>query len=192
MTSTTTTKRALLFSTLSLLVCVAMLIGTTFAWFTDTASTTVNSIQSGTLDVDLEMLDNGDWVTADGKTLNFKKAEGAEGEPVLWEPGCTYELPKLRIVNKGNLALKYKLIITGITGDAQLLEAIDFTYGDLDPDAEGMLEANQTSPELTITGHMREDAGNEFQGLSIDSIAVTVIATQAAEEFDSFGNNYDA
>lgn len=41
------TKRALLVSALSLVVCLAMLVGTTFAWFTDTATTGVNKIVSG-------------------------------------------------------------------------------------------------------------------------------------------------
>lgn len=49
-----------------------MLVGTTFAWFTDTASTSVNKIQAGNLDVGLEMLVNNEWVDAEGQTLNFK------------------------------------------------------------------------------------------------------------------------
>ena len=48
--------------------------------------------------------------------LQFVKAEGHEGEAILWEPGCTYELPQLRVVNKGNLALKYKVQISGNQG----------------------------------------------------------------------------
>ena len=57
MSKTKTTKRALLSSVLAMLLCVTMLIGTTFAWFTDTASTAVNKIQAGNLDVALEMKD---------------------------------------------------------------------------------------------------------------------------------------
>ena len=65
-------KRALLLSVLALMLCAAMLIGTTYAWFTDTATAGVNRIQSGTLNVVLEMKDNGDkWVSAEGKTLQF-------------------------------------------------------------------------------------------------------------------------
>ena len=91
------TKRALLTSVLALLMCVAMLIGATFAWFTDTASTGVNKIQAGNLDVALEMKNGDNWVSAEGKTLEFKKAADAPAnEKVLWEPGCTYELPELR------------------------------------------------------------------------------------------------
>ena len=131
MTNGKSLKRALLSSAFSLIICVAMLIGTTFAWFTDTASTAVNKIRAGNLKVDLEMQKpDGSWVSAKGETLEFKKAADAPAdEKVLWEPGCTYELPKLRVINKGNLALKYTVEITGINGDAKLNEAIDWTIG---------------------------------------------------------------
>ena len=115
------TKRALLTSILAICLCLVMLIGSTFAWFTDTASTNVNKIESGTLKVALEMKnpeytegnEKPEWISAEGQTLDFVKAEGAENEQILWEPGCTYKLPELRIVNNGNLALKYKIQITG-------------------------------------------------------------------------------
>ena len=73
------TKRALLTSVMALVMCVVMLVGTTFAWFTDTASTGVNKIQAGNLDVELQMKDSGgNWVKAEGETLNWVKAEGHE------------------------------------------------------------------------------------------------------------------
>lgn len=194
MSNTKTTKRALLSSVVAMLVCITMLIGTTFAWFTDTASTAVNKIQAGTLDIALQMKDaSGNWVNAEGETLSWKKAAGApNGEQVLWEPGCTYELPELRIVNKGNLALKYKIIVNGIVGNAKLLEVITFTYGDdININAEVTLAPNAKTEGIIIKGHMDEAAGNEYQGLSIDGIGITVVATQVASEFDSFGNQYD-
>ncbi len=188
------TKRSLLASVLALVMCVSMLVGTTFAWFTDTASTGVNKIQAGTLDVALEMKDNdGNWVTAEGKTLQFK-VNGqipAAGTQILWEPGCTYELPELRVVNKGNLALKYKIVITGIAGDAKLNEVIDWNIGDVAAGTEQHLAVGANA-EFTIKGHMREDAGNEYQGESIDGIAITVYATQDTVEYDSSTNRYDA
>lgn len=191
MTNGKSLKRALLSSAFSLIICVAMLIGTTFAWFTDTASTAVNKIQAGNLDVALEMYENGNWVSAEGKTLDFKKA--AEDEEILWEPGCRYELPELRVVNKGNLALKYKIQITGIQGDAKLNEVIDWeiTGTDVSEDGYAHLTAN-ASKEIKIKGVMQTTAGNEYQGLSIDGIAITVFATQDTVESDSFDNQYDA
>lgn len=192
MTNSKSTKRALLSSMMAMLLCVSMLIGTTFAWFTDTASTGVNKIQAGNLDVALEMQENGNWVSAEGKTLQFKTADNRTTD-ILWEPGCRYELPALRVVNKGNLALKYKIQITGIQGDAKLNEVIDWTIND-DPInlVEMRLAANTPDSAFVIKGHMQETAGNEYQGLSIDGISITVVATQDTVEYDSFDNQYDA
>ena len=205
MTSSKSTKRALISSALAILMCVAMLIGTTFAWFTDTASTGVNKIQAGNLDVDIIDLQGH---SLDGKTLKWQKASGAENEDVLWEPGCTYYLTPFQIQNKGSLALKYKVVINGVSGDSKLLEALEFGFyyfrvgfgeersldeliegGKLDNVAEypGLC----TAP-IYIVAHMKEEAGNEYQGLSIDGIGITVYATQDTYENDSFDNQYDA
>ena len=194
MANSKSAKRAFVSSAIAVLLCVVMLIGTTFAWFTDTAKTGVNKIQSGTLDIELQMKDkDGNWVNAEGKTLDFRKsADAPEGEAVLWEPGCTYELPELRVVNNGNLALKYKIVVSGITGDAKLLEAIEFTGLDDIGDVEHLLPAEASSAPIKITGHMKEDAGNGYQGLEADGVSVIVYATQYTHEYDSFGNRYDA
>ena len=113
MTSRKSTKRALITSALAILMCVAMLIGTTFAWFTDTASTGVNKIQAGNLGITVEyakekMNDDGtlageltDWAPIDNATHVFDSN-------ALWEPGRT-EYVVFKITNNGNLALKYKL-----------------------------------------------------------------------------------
>ena len=194
------TKRALLTSVMALVMCVVMLVGTTFAWFTDTASTGVNKIQAGNLDVALEYAtkwgNDGKvtkWENAEGKTLQFKKAAGAPAdEQVLWEPGCRYELPALRIVNKGNLALKYKIQITGIQGDAKLNEVIKWTIDGAPINlTEQHLAAKTEGAAFIIKGEMDKNAGNEYQGLSIDGISITVYATQMTAEFDSFNNEYD-
>ena len=212
-----TTKRALLSSVMAIVLCLAMLIGTTFAWFTDSASTAVNKIQAGTLDIELQYATAWDdvtgvptnWEDAEGKTLSFRKAAGAAvDEPILWEPGCTYVLPELRIVNKGNLALKYKIVISGIAGDAELNEAIEWGWagysiiegvyqsgrgGDLTSGDSffGTVIPGKTTDNILISGHMKESAGNEYRGLSIDGIGITVVATQDAVENDSYDNQYD-
>ena len=192
MTNRKSTKRALLGSVMAMVLCLAMLVGATFAWFTDTASTGVNKIQAGNLDVVLEMQNaDGKWVSAEGKTLDFVKAADAKGEAILWEPGCTYELPALRIRNNGNLALKYKVIITGINGSAKLNTVIDWTIGDVAMGAEQHLAAGESNA-FTIKGHMKESAGNEYMNESIDGIAITVVATQDTVESDSFDKDYDA
>ena len=101
MTSSKSTKRALLTSALALLMCVTMLVGATFAWFTDTASTGVNKIQAGNLDIEVEYtLDGETWNDLDEATDIFQKG--------LWEPGHT-EVVALKFKNNGNLALKYNI-----------------------------------------------------------------------------------
>ena len=102
MNESTKTKKALRGSLLALFLCIVLLIGTTFAWFTDTASTGVNKIQAGNLDVELEYShDMVDWQAANENTQMFK-------DNVLWEPGHT-EVVYLRVKNAGNLALKYNI-----------------------------------------------------------------------------------
>ena len=191
MTNRKSTKRALLGSVVAMVLCLAMLVGATFAWFTDTASTGVNKIQAGNLDVQL-VDENGN--SLEGKTLEFKKAaNAAEGEAVLWEPGCTYELPAVYVKNNGNLALKYKVTITGINGSAKLNDVIDWTINDADINlTEMQLKAGEEGAAFTIKGHMQESAGNDYMNESIDGIAITVVATQNTVESDSFNNTYDA
>ena len=241
MNNTKTTKRALLSSVMAMFICVAMLIGTTFAWFTDSASTAVNKIQAGTLKIELQYQKaDGSWEDAEGKTLSWKKAATAPAdEQVLWEPGCKYELPALKITNKGNLALQFKVLINSISGDKKLLDAIDFTveYFSEGPDSERLsvdINKNTSIPvelpnpmtsdpyyedyirELGWTGiplgtaeyvannfgtdymcvklsaHMKEDAGIEYQGMTLNDFAITVVSTQVAGyEYDSFNNTYD-
>ena len=197
------TKRALLTSITALAMCVVMLVGTTFAWFTDTATANVNKIQAGKLDVALEMnigtKETPKWVTAEGQTLNFVKAASAPaGEKVLWEPGATYELPKLRVVNNGNLNIKYKVEVTGIQMNRQpvagvfdLNDVITWKADGLTLGAEATLNPTE-SKEFTISGKMDTAAGNDYQGLTINGVSITVYATQATGEYDSTRNDYDA
>ncbi len=187
------TKRTLITCVLAMIMCAAMLIGTTFAWFTDTASTKVNKIKAGTLEVELWNATKDEALGTD--PLKWVKAEDGKLQEVLWEPGATYNLESFRIKNNGELALKYKVAISGITGNAELLDAIDFTVKvgnqtvELDK-LEGNLEANAVTDVITISGTMK-DVGNAYQGLSIDGISITVIATQDTVEYDSKDNKYD-
>ena len=202
------TKHALLASVLAMVLCVTMLVGTTFAWFTDTASANVNKIQSGKLDVDIvDTTTAHNSLTKDNQVLSWQKAEGHEGEAVLWEPGCTYNLTSFQIANKGNLNLKYKVVISGAKGDLELLNAIDFTYkignGESQSAANGATIINDArldaaeegkatySAVITITGTMKTTAGNEYQNKTLEGIAITVYATQETGEYDSTTNEYD-
>ncbi len=113
MKNTKTTKRALVSSALVLILCVSMFIGNTFAWFTDTASTSVNRIQAGNLDIEVYYATPADLV--DGKVPDdaWKKISADESvfdEDALWEPGYT-QIVYFKLVNEGSLALKYQLRI---------------------------------------------------------------------------------
>ena len=103
MTKKYSVKKALVASLLSLALCFSMLIGTTFAWFTDSVTSANNIITSGNLDVELYYQVEGqtEWTKVTESTNVFK-------ENTLWEPGHT-EVVKLKVVNEGSLALKYNL-----------------------------------------------------------------------------------
>jgi len=201
------TKRALLTSVMALVMCVVMLLGTTFAWFTDTATANVNKIQAGNLDVALYYGDTADGANGTNWTelvngspaLKFIQANNTTGAEFYWEPGGTYSLPALKVVNKGNLNLKYKIEITGIKGSAKLNDVIDWTMkldgADFAIGSEHVLNAATAGAEsadiLTISGHMRETAGNTYMNEKIEGITITLKATQATGEYDSTRNDYD-
>ena len=209
MTSSKSTKRALVSSALAILMCVAMLIGTTFAWFTATASTGVNKIVSGNLKVDIIGANSDSHI----EKLDFTKATGAEGENLLWEPGCRYLTEGFRIANNGNLALKWKAEInkdnitdgkvegSTIAKDGKsLLDVIDFyvvTSTDENADAVGIenftgnLAKGAKSGVYYIKGAMKTTAGNDYQDLTLDGLTITVYATQDTVESDSYDNQYD-
>ena len=197
MTSSKSTKRALFTSALAILMCVAMLVGATFAWFTDTASTGVNKIQAGNLHVEIQdkegtEIDTLKWVDKNGNEI-------ANQDDILWEPGCTYLLTPFKIANTGNLALKYKIVITGLGGDSPLLDVIKYTYkvGDVESllNEEGHLTPKgtdgATTDMITVSAHMDETAGNDYMGKTLTGVKFTVVATQYNYESDSFGPDYD-
>ncbi len=225
MTSSKSTKRALISSTLALLMCVAMLIGTTFAWFTDTASTAVNKIQAGNLDVQLEYSkDLTKWKKVTDTTKVFE-------DSTLWEPGRT-EVVYLRVTNAGTLALKYTLGIYNLynsTGKNVLgnkyslsdyvklgvVEA-DAAYADRAAAISAVQDSAKTLNSIGDTGvvgadlatnttkvyamvlYMPTEVGNEANPKNNDpywaakvSFGISVSATQAMSESDSFDNTYD-
>lgn len=104
----TKTAKALLASVLALVLCLSMLIGTTFAWFTDSVVTGMNTIAAGNLDV--ELYHSNAVVTDEQVKTSTKLFMNLQGDPILWEPGVvSYE--NLRVTNAGDLALAYQLAI---------------------------------------------------------------------------------
>ena len=198
------TKRALLTSILAICMCLVMLIGSTFAWFTDTASTSVNQIKSGNLKVAI-VDEKGGTLEA----LNFVNVE--DSADILWEPGATFLTQGFKIKNDGNLALKWKMevnkdsaesgTVPGSTGkeEMNLLDVIDFSIVQSKNEGapavnldtfEGKLPSG-TSDTYYLKGTMKTTAGNNYQNLTLEKITVTVYATQLNYENDSYGPDYD-
>lgn len=203
------TKRTLLGSSVALLICFAMLLGTTYAWFTDSVTSSGNIIKTGTLDVSLKSktLTDTNWQDAsEGSIFNYTN----------WEPGYT-EARYVKIENEGSLAFKYVLNIipTEAAGEVDLADVIDvyLIEGEVEVTREALaniapvgtlasLIANgATNGELvkdtervfTLVLKMQENAGNEYQDLTVGgSFAVQLLATQLARESDDIDSNYDA
>ncbi len=214
-----TTRKALLSAVLSLIVCISMLVGTTFAWFTDNVVSANNIIQSGNLDVKLEYSkDMVNWSEVNTDTNVFTK-------DALWEPGYT-EVVYLRVSNQGSLALKYQFGIniaseksgTNQAGETFMLskyikygvENVEEAFSDrdsaikyVDDTATVLQEDFNTKGEL-IAGadpvvygmvvYMPETVGNEANhngDAPVINLGIKLVATQFTAEEDSFDETYD-
>ena len=207
------TKRSLLLCALSLLLCVSMLVGSTFAWFTDEVTSVGNKISAGTLDISLYQIDGG------VETEITNASAPIFSESILWEPG--YEaVVNLKLVNNGTLALKWRAIPRSTETKGELADVIDvylLKSGEIIDTANGrdyytgnMVKVGTLSEvltgtavisgEMTETGatasfslllKMQETAGNEYQNKTAGAFDISVVATQLTYESDSFDNQYD-
>ena len=216
MTNFKNTKRALISSVLALVLCFAMLLGSTFAWFTDSAKSGSNLIKTGNLAVELYQYTNEN---PDGVDITESNASVFDAN-FKWEANAT-QVVYLAVKNAGNLALKYNLILdVAAEGEKNLTDVMSFkviegaTLGTVtswdDTDAT-KIEAGKNATVLTdvalypadnaegkasetvfaIAIHMDKDAGNDYQGKNI-AFDIKVLAGQLSAELDSFGNQYDA
>ena len=214
MTKKYSAKRALVASLLVLAICFTSFLATTFAWFTDAVSSDNNIIQTGRLDVEMYWAEGKD----DPATATWKDASGgAIFNNDKWEPGYT-EVRHIKIANEGTLALQYKVVIVANGEVTDLADVIDVYY--IDPAVQvATRDALATAPKLgtltevlaglgesgsgylakgesdmiTIALKMQESAGNEYQNTALcdGGFTIQLLATQAAGEYDSFGNDYD-
>ena len=180
-------KSALFSGALLTIVTVMLMLGSTMAWFQDT-EVVINTYTFGNLDVDIvEKKNDGQIVGA--TTLQFVKPDGREYQAgaYLFEPGATFQLKEFYIKNSGDVALKYRLKLdtTGATGQKKLLDSmtITATMGDdktpfqLDSKTR-TLAADAMDGPVRIYIHMKKEAGNEYQDLSVEGLVVKVIAVQ--------------
>lgn len=216
MTNKKSTKRMLLSSALALFLCFLLLLGTTYAWFTDSVTSANNIIKSGTFDVSMEWADGTKAVPAVDSTDWKDASAGAIFNSTLWEPGYV-EVRHIKIANEGTLALKYQLSIVPNGDVSDLSDVIDVYYVDpaqqvadrtalnennklgtltqvlkgLSDTASGNLKATENHT-VTLALKMREDAGNEYENKSIgSSFSIVLLATQLTAEPDSFDDQYD-
>ncbi len=191
MTKSKQTKRALFSSALALVLCFTMLLGTTFAWFTDTDTASVNKIQAGNLKIAIVDANGNDLTEA----LAFKNVDG--DTDILWEPGATFQTDEFYIKNKGDLNLTYKIEINNTeVSYAKLNEVIKFCLVDeggnvFDLNSQLSLAPQAKSGALRIQGTMSPDADNAYQGQSLEGVAITVYAKQDTVEKDYKDDQYD-
>ena len=203
----------MLSSAVALLVCFTMLVGTTFAWFTDSVTSAGNIIQAGTLDVEMHWADGK---TDPANTTWTDASTGAIFNNDKWEPGYV-EVRHIKISNVGTLALKYQLNIFANGDVSDLADVIDVYFVDpavqvtdrtaldgIEPEgtlrealagmpgnASGDLNSGDSNI-ITLAFKMRENAGNEYQNKSIGSdFTIQLLATQLTYEGDSFDDQYD-
>lgn len=126
-------KRTLISSVLILTMCFTMLVGSTFAWFTDSVTSAGNRIVSGNLKVDLLMYKGDGYVSIAGGTGDIFKEAGVaqDSSETLWEPGKT-QIVYLGVKNLGSLALKYNIWLRSVSPDAtaKLTEAFEYAIID--------------------------------------------------------------
>lgn len=180
-------KSALFGGALLTIITVMLMLGSTMAWFQDT-EVVINTYTFGNLDVDIvEKKNDGQIVGA--TTLQFVRPDGGKYEEgkYLFEPGATFQLKEFYIKNSGDVALKYRLKLdtTGATGQTKLLDSMEITatMGDdktpfqLDSKTR-TLAADAMDGPVRIYIHMKKEAGNEYQNLSVWGLVVKVIAVQ--------------
>ena len=157
-------RRSFIMSVLSFVLCIAMLIGSTFAWFTDSVTSGKNRIIAGNLDIEMYYKNRtmNDWknvTTADSTDPNFFVDKN--GQEILWEPGVV-SYATFEVRNVGNLALKYQFYLEytqNYLNDHGLSEVVKAaivkgtaTYNDRS-DVEGLIFADIDS--FTMSGELK-------------------------------------
>lgn len=214
MTNTKSTKRALLASVMALLLCFSMLLGTTFAWFTDSVTSSGNKIVAGTLDVKLLMdadVDGTYYDISDSTAPIFGDSSIAQNNnaETLWEPGKT-QVAYLAIQNGGNLDLKYTVGLNVQNVSKDLYKVMEYAIvagadannkvtawnggnsvvvGTQSVSGDVALKVGETH-YFALVIHMDEEAGSEYMGGQVN-FDLTVLATQLNSESDAFDSDYD-
>ena len=204
-----TTKKNLWLCAVSMMLCVAMLLGTTFAWFTDSVTNKGNVIQAGELDAVFGYR----GLTSNDDYSNVEEMTGTLFNDMKWEPGKSFGYD-FKVTNAGSLAFDWELSFQNIksdggSNDVNLADVLDVYVLENVEDTElsgtpttlsalsngvvtsGQLTAKDESKEFSVVIKMKDTAGNDYQNASI-TFNVYLRAKQATVEEDGFGfNDYD-
>ncbi len=190
-------KKVILSSILSLVLCLSLIVGGTFALFTSETKTNI-AINSGKVEVVSEVTgltlyshENIDVNTKVGTKIDVTGNTFPNGGTANYANG-TLTLDRLTpgdgvnfnifVTNNSNVAIKYRTVISDPSGSSLLMNGLAVTingaeyYGAVTGEwtsleAEGTIAAIPVSIELPTT------AGNDYQGLDV-SIAISVEAIQ--------------
>ena len=188
-------RKSLVASLIAIILCFSMLLGTTYAWFTDSIVNTNNIIKSG--NVDVELYHTNTVVSDEEVKENTKLFVNQNGGDILWEPSASTS-ETFTIKNAGSLALKYKFSVKAIAktfnGNHALLDVLTLTANGtplaFDGELTGELVANDDVVyELEIVWNST-DNDNAYRNLQI-LLGVELVATQLASEYDGTGNEFD-
>lgn len=186
-------RRNLVASGFSLVLCLAMLIGTTFAWFSDSVSNKGNRIQAGNLKVGFSASDalDGDNLS-DTNLVNLADPDAHLFNLTNWGPGSSYTR-YMRVKNTGTLPLKYDIDFV-LSGNNSLADSIKIDVSSTTATVtNGSVSASQAE-NIGMSGEINnindyqifkldltfvEGAGNTYNGSSMEfELDVNLSATQ--------------
>ena len=201
---------------MSLILCFTMLLGTTFAWLSDSAVSKNNKVVAGILDIELWLYnkDTAKYVNISDNTAPIF------GTEIVWEPGIT-KVAYLAIKNSGSLDLKFSIAMTVQSISKNLEKVLQYTivaapdgpYTEEDPpydyldwekatksDVENIVGCSPITGDvflhkdetkyLALAIHMMDGIENSYQGGQIN-FDITVLAAQLGSEADSVDFKYD-
>lgn len=191
-------KRSIILCALSLALCVALLVGSTFAWFSDSITNSGNTITAGNLTAQwsyrtLNSDDTAEYTAVSEKLPLFSS-------DTVWQPGSPHGYD-FKVENTGSVDFEWELTIdlADTAGESQnnltdvLVVYVDgeITTPEFDADGVAVLidgtlaatdgettaETDETSCEFSLAFAISESAGNDYQNLSV-SFSLVLTANQ--------------
>lgn len=190
-------KRSIILCALSLALCVALLVGSTFAWFSDSITNSGNTITAGNLTAQWSYRPINDD-TAAYEPVSEELA--LFSSDTVWQPGEPHGYD-FKVENTGSVDFEWELTIdlADTAGESQnnltdvLVVYVDgeITTPEFDADGvavliDGTLAAtdgettagtDETSCEFSLAFAISESAGNDYQNSSV-SFSLVLTANQ--------------